>query len=347
MTDIAGSSHGANSRLRLSIVVNNYNYARYLPEALDSAIRQMHVGDELIVVDDGSTDDSPAILRRYEVEHGIRLIQQNNQGQMRTVRVGIEAAQGDIVVLLDSDDYFLDGYLERLRHIYSENPEISYVFCQALLGDDSEAGTKNMRAILDRMELTTGKVGPTKWAALLFHEFVGVPTSGNSLHRSLANSIVTLPAILDETSTLLPWLADVLGISKSGHQKIGFSADGVIVRCASVLGSLKYYDERPGFRYRIHGANKYASTNRLGRLYFRNRRKIELKQIVAQHFSLSTVPTAGELREEILGRSFGRHRFRRMTIRAKYCLAILVSRGSLTQKVTALMAALGVHRRGD
>jgi glycosyltransferase involved in cell wall biosynthesis len=347
VTKPVNSMHDTSSGLQLTIVVNNYNYARYLPEALDSAIRQMHEGDELIVVDDGSTDQSPAILSQYQVEHGIRLIQQENQGQMRAVRVGIEAAQGDIVVLLDSDDYFLDGYLDRLRHIYNEHPEISYVFCNALLEGDSEKGRKSMRAILDRMELMPGKVGTTKWAALLFHEFVGVPTSGNSLYRSLANKILTLPAILDETSTLSPRLARLLGISKIEQQKSGFNADGVIARSASLLQSLKYYDERPGFMYRIHGSNKYASTNRLGRWYLRNLRKREFKNIVAHHFSLSTVPTAVELREEILGRSFAKHRLRRMVIRGNYCLAILVSGGSLAQKVTALSAALGLHQRGD
>jgi hypothetical protein len=247
------------------------------------------------------------------------------------------------VVLLDSDDYFLDGYLDRLRHIYTDNPEISYVFCNSLLGGDSDAGSKSMRGILDRMELTPGKVGTTKWATLLFHEFVGVPTSGNSLHRALANSIITLPTTVDETSILSPRLAGLLGISKNEQQKSGFTADGVIVRSASLLQSLKYYDEQPGFMYRIHGSNKYASTNRLGRWYLRRRRKKVFKLMVAQYFSLTTVPTAVELREEILGRSFGKRRFRRIFIRGNYCRVILASRGSLMQKVKAMAAALGFH----
>ncbi len=337
--------HYNNGRPRLSILVNNYNYARYLPEALDSAIKQMQEGDEIIVVDDGSTDESPAILRQYQVDHGIRLIQQENHGQMRTVRVGIEAARGDIVVLLDSDDYFLDGYLDRLRHLYAEHPEISYVFCNALLIGNADASSASMRKMLGRMELTPGKVGATKWAALLFHEFVGVPTSGNSLQRSLANTIVTLPATIEDSSPLSPLLAWILGISKVEQLKSGFTADGVIVRCASILDSLKYYDDRPGFMYRMHGSNKYAATTRLGRFYLRHRRKTLFRQLVAQHFSLSTVPTASSLREEILGRSFARRRLRRIFIRGNYCLAILASRGTFAQKLVALVAALGVHSR--
>ncbi len=330
---------------RLSIVVNNYNYARYLAEALDSAIRQLQEGDEIIVVDDGSTDESLAVLSHYRNEHGITLIQQENQGQMRAVRIGIEAARGDVVVLLDSDDYFLDGYLERLRDTYIQHPDVSYVFCNAVLGGDSVEGSESMRGILDRMELTPGKVGTTKWSTLLFHEFVGVPTSGNSLHRSLANNITTLPVTVDETSVLSPHIAGLLGISKIEQQKSGFTADGVIVRIASLLQSLKYYDDRPGFMYRIHGSNKYASTNRLGRWYLRRRQKKVFKEMVSRHFGFTTVPTALELREEILGRSFGKHLIRRIFIRGNYCLAILFSKGSLAQKVNAVTAALGFHRR--
>ena len=302
----------------LAIVVNNYNYAAYLPEALDSARKQMRDGDELIVVDDGSTDESLTILRQYQAEHGIKLIEQENQGQMRTVRVGINAAVADVVVLLDSDDYFLDGYLDRLRRIYQQQPEISYIFCDALVTSSPNINSADMRDVLDRMELTPGKVGSTRWATLLFYEFIGVPTSGNSLHRSLANDIATLPLSIDATEALSPFLARLLGISKIEQQKSGFTADGVIVRCASLLGAVKYYDDRPGFGYRIHGSNKYAATTRMGRWYLRHRRKALFKKMVHQHFGLSTTPTATELRAEILGRSFGRRRLRRFFIRTNY-----------------------------
>ena len=329
----------------LAIVVNNYNYARYLREALDSALKQMREGDEMIVVDDGSTHESPTILRQYQAAHGIKLIEQKNQGQMRTVRVGIDAAVADVIVLLDSDDYFLDGYLDRLRQIYQQHPEINYVFCNALVTSSPGVDSADMRDVLDRMELTPGKVGSTKWATLLFYEFVGVPTSGNSLHRSLANAIATLPVSIDATEALSPIIAPLLGISKIEQHKSGFTADGVIVRCASLLGALKYYDDRPGFVYRIHGSNKYAATTRLGRWYLRHRRKALFERMVRQHFGLSTAPTVAELRAEVLGRSFGRILIRRVFIRTKYSMAVLTSRGTLAQKVAALAAALGLFRR--
>lgn len=331
---------------RLSIVVNNYNYARYLTEALDSVLRQMTDQDELIVVDDGSTDESPAILRQYERDHGIRLIEQANRGQMATVRTGIEAAQGDILVLLDSDDYFLDGYLDRLREIYVKYPDVSFVFANARIEGDSTAARESMRGLFHRLELPPGKVGKTKWAGLLFYEFIGIPTSGLSMHLPLANRIMTLPTALEDNSVISPLLSMLLRISETERAKSGFTADGVLVRCASIFGAQKYYDDRPGFMYRIHGANKYATTSRLGRWYLLRIRKKQFGKILRQHSAVIETPTASELRAEILGRSFGLRTVRQIIIRGNYCRAIVTSKGSLREKIAAFWAALGSGRAG-
>ncbi|MEZ5501095.1 MAG: glycosyltransferase family A protein [Halioglobus sp.] len=332
---------------RFSIVVNNYNYATYLTEALESAIAQMVEGDELIVVDDGSTDNSRAVLRQYQAEHGIRVIEQENQGQVCAVKAGIAASSGDVVVLLDSDDYFLDGYLDRLRKTYVGHPHISFVFCKARVVGCHGADSEPMRRIMDRNELTPGDVGLTRWAALLFNEFVGVPTSGNSLRRSLAMRAIEFPGGERAIITIPPWLSRILRIPRTEQEKSGYTADGVIVRCASILQSPKYYEERPGFAYRIHGANTYASIPGVGRYYLRYKRKKQFTALAKQHFGLVAPPTATELREEILGRSFNRKWLRRVTIRFKYCCAILASRGSTTEKLVALTAAIGYRPRNS
>jgi glycosyltransferase involved in cell wall biosynthesis len=330
---------------RLSIVVNNYNYARFLPEALDSALSQMRATDELVVVDDGSTDRSPQLLAEYERDHGIRLLRQENSGQLRAVRVGIEAARGDVIVLLDSDDYFIDGYLDRLRSLYSEHPDITFVFTKAELGGDSSIGRESMRAMLRRLQLTPGRVGKTKWATLLFHEFVGVPTSGLSLRRPLANRILALPASAESTTVIPPLLSRLLRISRTEQQKSGYTSDGILVRCASIFDAVKYYDDRPGFIYRIHGTNKYANSTRLGRLYLLYKRRKQFVRMVREHFSIAESPTAIGLRDEILSRSFAVSLRRRAIIRSHYCRAILCSEGGLREKTSALAAALGLQRR--
>lgn len=332
-------------QMRLSIVINNYNYARYLPQALDSVIQQMKDGDELIVVDDGSTDGSTTLLRQYARDHGIRLIEQANCGQMGTVRTGIAAACGDVVVLLDSDDYFLHGYLDRLRAIYRQHPDVSFVFSNAVIDGDSKSGCNNMRGLFHRLELPPGKVGTTKWATLMFYEFVGLPTSGLSLHRALADTIIALPTDMDEATVIPPLHARLLRISKTEQAKSGFTADGVFVRCSSIFGAQKYYDDRPGFMYRIHGDNKYATTSRLGRWYLLRLRKRQFRRIFTQCLTNAEKPTARELRQEILGRSFGKRLLRRMTVRGNYCRAVFYSAGSPAEKLAALAAALGFCQR--
>src|SRR4051794_40698073 len=98
---------------RVSVLVNNHNYARYLPEALDSALAQDAGGAEVeyIVVDDGSTDGSFQVLKRYAPRVKTVLLPQN-RGQAAAFNAGFEAASGEILCLLDSDDWWAPGKLK-------------------------------------------------------------------------------------------------------------------------------------------------------------------------------------------------------------------------------------------
>jgi len=330
-------------RPSFSVVINNYNYGQYLPEALDSALAQIAESDEILVVDDGSTDNSLDILSRYESEHGVRVIAQENQGQMKAVREGIRAAKGEIILLLDSDDYFLSGYLDRLRKIYRSNSEIDFAFSGAVVGGSDAEQVKENRENLDRMELCPGKIGPTKWSTLLFYEFVGVPTSGISLNAALARKILSLPTAVDATQRFPAFTARLLGIPESEARKSGFNADGVIVRSASILNAGKYYDDVPGFFYRIHGKNKHATMTRPARLYIRAQRRQIFVDSISELFSLPARPTARELEAEIVQRAYGVRSRRLIHIRAKYAIAALIScRGPLSHRLSALTAALGL-----
>lgn len=329
---------------RLSVVVNNYNYGHYIKEALGAALQQMHASDELIVVDDGSTDNSSAILKQYQQEYGFRLIEQKNQGQLRAVRAGIAAATGDVVMLLDSDDYYLNGYLARLRSIYRENKDISFVFTEPQVQGTDKAGVKETRQILDNMTFPPGHVGQTKWAAMLFGEFVGVPTSGISLQKSLADKILSLPDSIDDTIKISTVKRFLLGVSEHEANKFGFAADAIIVRCASALGIDKYFNDQPGFMYRIHGSNKYATVPRWGRWYMRRTGKQIIAEIFSDHFCISLRPDAVELYEEFQQRSMPLRLRRKLRICTNYCLALMASRGSIRQKLGFLLMTVGLRR---
>src|SRR4051812_12972155 len=86
----------------VSIIVNNFNYARYLREAIDSALDQRYEPTEIIVVDDGSTDRSREIIASYG--SSIIPVYKPNGGQASALNAGFAASRGDIIVFLDADD---------------------------------------------------------------------------------------------------------------------------------------------------------------------------------------------------------------------------------------------------
>lgn len=91
------------SLMRVSIVVLNYNYARFVADAIESALGQTAEGCEVIVVDNGSTDHSLEVIARYAER--VRLVRQSvNIGQGQGYNLGIEAARGEWIVWLDADD---------------------------------------------------------------------------------------------------------------------------------------------------------------------------------------------------------------------------------------------------
>jgi glycosyltransferase involved in cell wall biosynthesis len=91
------------SNLLVSIIINNYNYDRFLAEAINSALNQTYPYTEVIVVDDGSTDNSRQIIAEY----GDRIIPilQPNGKQASAFNNGFAHSKGEIIIFLDSDDY--------------------------------------------------------------------------------------------------------------------------------------------------------------------------------------------------------------------------------------------------
>lgn len=109
-----------NSKPLVTVLINNYNYCPYLSTAIDSALAQTWQPLEIIVVDDGSTDQSRAILDRYHDK--IRVILKDNGGQASAFNAGINEAQGEIICFLDSDDFWYPEKVERVVTKYHEAP---------------------------------------------------------------------------------------------------------------------------------------------------------------------------------------------------------------------------------
>lgn len=109
----------------VSVIIPAYNCARYLPEAIASVQNQTYTDWEIIVVDDGSTDQTREAIAPYERD--IRYIYQDNQGVSAARNHGITLAQGDWVAFLDADDYFFPDKLAAQVSVFREQPELGIV----------------------------------------------------------------------------------------------------------------------------------------------------------------------------------------------------------------------------
>jgi glycosyltransferase involved in cell wall biosynthesis len=112
------------SRDLVSIVIITYNHASLLPDALASATCQGGAPIEIIVVDDGSSDDPDQVVRRFA---GVRLIRQKNSGPSAARNVGWRAARGSYVVFLDADDRLLPDAVSNNLHQLQQHPDCAFV----------------------------------------------------------------------------------------------------------------------------------------------------------------------------------------------------------------------------
>lgn len=100
----------------ISVIINNYNYVRYIKEAIESVISQTYSNWELIIVDDGSTDGSRLVISEYTTTYSnkIQAVFKENGGQASTFNMGFRHCRGDIICFLDSDDIYMKNKLERV-----------------------------------------------------------------------------------------------------------------------------------------------------------------------------------------------------------------------------------------
>jgi glycosyltransferase involved in cell wall biosynthesis len=116
----------SSASLSVSAVVNCYNSAAFLREALESILHQSHLPDEIVIVDDGSVDDTARIAKDF-VGGNIRYIYQENQGLAAARNTGIRATSGDVLVFLDADDTWLEHKTEQQLKILASDSAIGLV----------------------------------------------------------------------------------------------------------------------------------------------------------------------------------------------------------------------------
>jgi glycosyltransferase involved in cell wall biosynthesis len=216
--------------MRTTCLINSYNYRHLVVEAVASATRQTVPFDEIIVVDDGSSDGSRELLQtRYGGLPQVRLVEKGNQGQLSCFNVGFALSTGDIVFFLDADDVYEPHYLEASLGIYESRPDVDFVFSgHRRIGDGAAESTSEDR--------TDEDFGYTLLPTMFCRRWIGGPTSCLSARRRLLSKILPIPYLED-------WR---------------IRADDCLVFGASLVGGRKYFLSRNLVNYRVHGDNAFA-----------------------------------------------------------------------------------------
>lgn len=180
----------------ISILINNYNYGRFLGEAIESALQQTYPHIEIIVVDDGSTDHSREIIATY----GDRIIPilKANGGQASAYNAGFAASRGEIICFLDADDLFVSEKAAAIADVLKDYKESSWCFHPLQMFHEQKATPQDEHrsALVQAWDLREDM----KQGGIRDKQFLIPPTSGLCFTRSLLQQILPMPEEIRITS---------------------------------------------------------------------------------------------------------------------------------------------------
>lgn len=114
--------------MKISVVIPTYNRAHVICEALDSVMAQTYKDFEVIIVDDGSTDDTSEKIKTYLSDNRVHYVKQKNAGAAAARNFGVSLAKGEVISFLDSDDLWKSEKLECEVSFFESHPEVKVVF---------------------------------------------------------------------------------------------------------------------------------------------------------------------------------------------------------------------------
>jgi glycosyltransferase involved in cell wall biosynthesis len=212
-----------------SVIIDNFNYGRFLADAIDSALAQTYPDTEVVVVDDGSTDDSREVIARYRDR--VVAVLQDNSGMAAAFNAGYAVSRGVVVLFLDSDDVLMPTAIERAADVLTADAGVAKVHWP--LDEIDAAGARTGRRV-PGAPLGEGDLR----AALLAggpDAYRSPPTSGNAWSRRVLERVMPVPTV-------------------------GFDrhAEMYLVTVTPVFGEVRTLAE-PLSCYRLHGSNDYAT----------------------------------------------------------------------------------------
>lgn len=128
--------------MKISIITASYNYEDYIKETIESVLTQTYLNWELIIVDDGSKDNSLEVINSYAQKNDkIKVFTHKNninKGLVETIKLGLSHSEGDYIAFLESDDIWNSNYLEEKVKIFKAEPEVGLIFNSVeMFGDES------------------------------------------------------------------------------------------------------------------------------------------------------------------------------------------------------------------
>lgn len=227
--------------MKVVVLINNYNYSEYVGEAIHSLQLQTKKPDAIIVVDDGSTDDSVKIISEYcKKEASIEFINKENEGQLSCFNVVAPTlSDGDIAFFLDSDDIYPTDYIESvLAHVDSIH---DFYFASTVRFTKTETPIASAKVSSDE----PCSIPLTSSLTRRYGAWVGSPTSALAIKGRALKEI-------------LPY-----------HDERNFKtrADDVLIFSSSILGHRKKFLPSLAIAYRVHGSNNFFGRNNTNELF--------------------------------------------------------------------------------
>jgi N-acetylglucosaminyldiphosphoundecaprenol N-acetyl-beta-D-mannosaminyltransferase len=248
----------------VSILISNYNYGPYVGEAIESALHQSYTNLEVIVCDDGSTDDSREVLARYRsLEPRIKTIYRTNGGQSSALNAAFRESAGEILCLLDADDVFLPDKVRSVVEAFRSTSSSGFAANRILLVDRTR---KRLGEIPSLYEIPSGWQGAFVTASGP-QVLLGLPpTSGLSLRRAVAEAFFPLPEGLRAYSdtliqTIAPLVTPVVALQTplSEYRIHGANLGGVSTFTERQLRNIVCYEHEIWQAWR-----RYLASHRAG-----------------------------------------------------------------------------------
>lgn len=217
----------------MSVLIVNYNYERFLPDAIESVLAQSYPNFEIVVCDDGSTDNSRSTIEKYASrDRRIRTIFKSNARVAAALNDAYQASTGEIIAMLDADDQFEPSKLERIVDRFQEVPSAGIVMDNLIKIDEQNRRVGRIPALgtFERGELRDHIL---RTAGHLF----AAPTSAICMRRACAERVFPIP-----------------------QEPFRSEADAYMRTMAALYYPVEVIEE-PLTIYRVHSSNVTASRN--------------------------------------------------------------------------------------